>query len=335
MTLSEQDLLDLSSPSGGRWHARTANEARDFCRRLALGHYENFPVGSLIVPRSEQRHFYSVYAFARVADDIADELPKNRAEEKRAALDSMENFLRQCEANNQAKSQMGNPIFWALAETMREKDIPPDPLARLLTAFRQDSDFRQAETFADLERYCSFSANPVGELVLRIFHCFDARRAPFSDAICTALQLANFWQDFSRDLARGRVFIPREELHRFRLDADELFAVACEQETNKREKSLKLVKERFLRCFDVLFQQTKSYFTRGKNLLPLIPHARLRAELALTIAGGESVLKATARAKERLLVERPHLSLRNAPSLAAQATRLFAASYFRANDKLR
>ncbi|MCU0427180.1 MAG: squalene/phytoene synthase family protein [Candidatus Kapabacteria bacterium] len=317
MKFSHEELLDLTTPHGGRFAATTREESHRFCRRLALGHYENFPVGSLLIPRRLQQHFYSIYAFSRLADDIADELAQENTVEKFTALKRLETLLMQPEI------VCGNPIFTALHETISTKAIPTLPFQKLLTAFRMDSDFRQARNYEDLEHYCAHSANPVGELVLRLFDLYTPEREPLSNAVCTGLQLANFWQDFSRDLPVGRVFIPQEVLSECGLAASELLAIYPNGRLEADTKALKVVKDRFFQCFTLLFHQTKSYFADGRALLPTIPHKRLRAELALTIAGGERILEQSFHLRHDILIRRVQLSKRDTPALLAQSARYF------------
>lgn len=317
MKFSSDELLDLTTPSGGRFAVPSLRAAQDFCKQLATKHYENFPVGSLLIPRALQPHFYSIYAFSRLADDLADELSPEDETVKFAALEALERLLLTPTGSST------NPIFKALHATMSEKGIPALPFQKLLTAFRMDSAFRQAENFRDLEYYCAHSANPVGELVLRLFGLYTPDRAPLSDAICTGLQLANFWQDFSRDLPIGRVFIPQEILGIYGLKSEELLALYADAPAKPREESLNLVKERFFQCFTLLFEQTKLYFADGKNLLPTIPHKRLRAELALTIAGGEQIVALAYQKQHEILHTRVSLSKRDAPALLARSIRLF------------
>ncbi|MFY7997563.1 MAG: squalene/phytoene synthase family protein [Candidatus Kapaibacteriota bacterium] len=317
MKFSTQELLELTTPSGGRFVADSLAESQAFCRRLALGHYENFPVGSLLIPRHLQPHFYSIYAFSRLADDVADELSPNDEAKKFAALEALERLLL-----NPLETR-GNPIFQALHETIMAKSLPTLPFQKLLAAFRMDTAFRQAETFQDLEYYCAHSANPVGELVLRLFELYTPERAVLSDAVCTGLQLANFWQDFSRDLPIGRVFIPQAVLQQCGLESANLLALYDNSRKESGDSALNLVKERFSQCFTLLFQQTKSYFAHGRALLPTIPHKRLRAELSLTIAGGERIVRAAYEQQHRILFHRVSISRRDVPALLARSVRLF------------
>jgi phytoene synthase len=186
------------------------------CWRLASTHYENFTVGSWLLPRRLRRHLAAIYAFARTADDIADEGDRPAAE-RLAQLDAWEHALHACYAG-----QPEGPVFVALADTVGRFDIPIDPFTKLLAAFRQDVTFRPFPTFAALREYCRHSADPVGHLILYLFGYRDAHRQALADQICTGLQLANFWQDLSRDVARGRLYLPLDELAQFGCAPDDV-----------------------------------------------------------------------------------------------------------------
>jgi squalene synthase HpnC len=195
-------------------HAATAAAFRE-CERIARTHYENFTLGSRLLPRHLRRHIAALYAFARTADDLADEEPDPAR--ALAGLDAWERQLEDCYAGT-----AHHPVFVALADTVRAFDIPIEPFRRLLTAFRMDVRFTGFATFDELLHYCAHSANPVGHLVLHLFGYRDAERHARSDDICTALQLTNFWQDLAVDLRKGRIYLPREEMQRFGYGADEL-----------------------------------------------------------------------------------------------------------------
>ena len=183
------------------------------CTRLARGHPENFPVGSHLVPRAMQPYVHSVYAFARGADDLADEAG---VPARLAALDAWERQLDACLAG-----RADHPVFVALAETIRRFELPDRPLRDLLDAFRQDCRMRRWERWDDLLDYARRSANPVGRIVLHLFGHRDASVIAMSDRLCTALQLTNMWQDVAVDAARDRIYLPREDRERHGVsDAD-------------------------------------------------------------------------------------------------------------------
>ncbi|MCS6808026.1 MAG: squalene/phytoene synthase family protein [Bacteroidota bacterium] len=314
MKFSSTELLDLTMPCGGRFCISSLHEAYAFCEHLARKHYENFPVGSLLLPRTLRRHFYAVYAFARIADDIADELHAHESI-KHHALNTFETLL--CTPEH----VYGHPIFTALHATMQEKALPILPFHKLLHAFRMDASFCQASSWEELEYYCAHSANPIGELVLRLFDAYTPQRAALSDAICTGLQLTNFWQDLSRDIPRGRLFIPHTVLATCGIEASELYNLYTPSSLLPNDAALELVKERFFHCFTLLFQRTKSYFTRGIALLPVLPSSRLRAEIALTIAGGERILEQAFRLQQHIFYKRPQLVCTDVPLLLVRSLR--------------
>lgn len=183
--------------------------AYDHCWRLARSHHENFTLGSRLLPRRLRRHVAAVYAFARTVDDLADEGALSPAERLRQ-LSAWEAGLEAAFAG-WAKG----PILVALGHTAETFDLPIDPFRRLLAAFRSDVAFRPFPTFAALRDYCRNSAEPVGHLVLYLFGHRDRRQQELADKICTGLQLANFWQDVGVDAAKGRVYVPEEDLERF------------------------------------------------------------------------------------------------------------------------
>ncbi len=203
-------------PGSGAADRRTLASAYAHCWRIATAHYENFTVGSWLLPRRLRRPLAAIYAFARTADDFADE-GERPAAARLADLDDWEVQLNACYVGRAT-----HPIFIALADTAQRFAIPIEPFRRLLDAFRQDACFRPFATFADLRDYCRRSADPVGHLVLALFGHHDAERQALADGVCTGLQLANFWQDVTVDAAKGRVYFPREDLERFGCAAADL-----------------------------------------------------------------------------------------------------------------
>ena len=189
----------------------TLEEARAYCQRLATTHYENFHVASWFLPARLRPHFYSIYAYCRIADDLGDEV--GNREQSLALLDLWGRELDAC-----YRGEARHPVFVALAETIRACDIPQQPFADLLVAFRQDQNVLRYQTMDDVLDYCKYSANPVGRLVL--YACGYRAQEMFllSDFTCTALQLANFWQDVSSDYARGRIYLPLQDMERYGVD---------------------------------------------------------------------------------------------------------------------
>src|SRR5271163_2533825 len=191
--------------------------AQLYTRRLATHHYENFNVVSWLLPRDLHQHFYNVYAYCRWSDDLGDEV----ADRARALqlLDAWEDELRLIYADGAGPS---HPVLIALRETIRAKDIPQQPFCDLLRAFRQDQTVHRYATWDEVLDYCVYSANPVGRLVLYLCGYRDEPRQKLSDFTCTALQLANFWQDVSRDVEKGRIYIPMEALAAPGLTAEDI-----------------------------------------------------------------------------------------------------------------
>lgn len=290
MKFSKKDFDELIKNDGGSFKVKCINNAYKFCEKLAKQHYENFPVGSLLVPRSKRKYFYAIYAIARISDDIADELTELPVEERLAMLNVIESMVLD-ESFKSAPS--GNPIFMALHDTFKNCHIPADPILKLLKAFEMDVEFVQPETWKDLENYCSYSANPVGELVLRIFDNYNDSTAGYSDSICTGLQLANFWQDLSRDLNNNRIYIPKKILKNYKIENNDLL---------NRNKINNLV--------DVLnhvFEKTDNYFKRGKDLVYYLDSKRLKAEIAFTIEGGKLIQNKNKNFGINLLDKRPSI----------------------------
>src|SRR5246500_4452354 len=197
--------------------APSLEEARAYCARLARTHYENFSLGSWFLPRRLRQHFFNVYAYCRISDDLGDEVG-----DAAAALVLLDQWAGELDACYDGTPK--HPVFVALAETVREFDIPKREFSDLLRAFRQDQTITRFETFNDLLAYCRYSANPVGHLVLYLCGYRDAERQQLSDFTCTALQLANFWQDVSVDYEKGRIYLPLESLRRFGVSEEDLTA---------------------------------------------------------------------------------------------------------------
>src|SRR6516165_8786710 len=193
---------------GQSYPSFTLRQARRYCGRLARTHYENFTVASFLLPRRLLPHFHAVYAYCRWADDLADEVGGGTR-----ALELLSWWREELLACYRGKVR--HPVMVALQPTIRRFGIPPEPFLDLLVAFAQDQRIKRYETFEQLLGYCRNSANPVGRLVLHLCEVYDAERAALSDQICTALQLANFWQDVARDFDIGRVYLPNEDRQRF------------------------------------------------------------------------------------------------------------------------
>ena len=249
------------------------DRAYEFCGTLAKEHYENFPVGSVLIPKRLRKHFYSIYAFARIADDFADEgHGQGHTERERLdLLDEWRGMLR-----DSLGGEARHPVFVALAETRQEFELPAALFEDLLSAFAQDVTVRRYQTFDQLLDYCRRSANPIGRLVLLLFGYRDEQRHDWSDDICSALQLANHWQDVAIDLEKGRVYLPDEDLSRFKLTADDLRSAR--------------VDERFKQLMKVQIDRAREMFARGKPLCNSVA-GRLGMELRSVWLGGMRILE--------------------------------------------
>lgn len=266
--------------------AGTATPAQAFayCRKVALGHYENFSVVSWLLPRALRPHMYAVYAYCRGVDDLGDEAQGDRL----ALLDDWEADLRRCYDGTPRDIR-----FIALQQTIRKFDIPPEPFLRLIEANRRDQTVSRYQTFDELLDYCSYSANPVGHLVLYLFGHRDERRQRLSDATCTALQLANHWQDVSVDLDKGRIYIPLEDIVRYGCSESELL----ERKTTKE----------FRRLMRFEVERARDYFREGLGLIPLVS-GRLQVDLRLFTLGGLAILDEIERMRYDVLHSRPRVS---------------------------
>jgi squalene synthase HpnC len=244
--------------------------AQEYTRRLATHHYENFKVVSWLLPKALHQHFYNLYAYCRWADDLGDEIPQ-----KERALELLDWWERELDACYEG--QPSHPVFVALRETVVAKDIPKQPFSDLLKAFRQDQTVKRYPSWDAVLDYCLYSANPVGRLVLYLCGYRDEERQKLSDATCTALQLANFWQDVDRDLERGRIYIP--------LDVASAHGVS---ETNILERHFS---ERYVRLMKDLIARTRSLFAEGMPLAQKVD-GRLRIDIEMFSRGGLAVLDA-------------------------------------------
>ena len=286
MKFSYKELQDLSTVEGGRFRTSTLDDAFNFCYSFAKSHYENFPVASHLIKKEKRKHIVAVYTFARIADDIADENLDAPADERNKLLQEFK--------NNYKQEHSTNPVFLALNKTIEEFSLPYEPFDKLLVAFERDIYFKQARGIDDLYDYCTYSANPVGELVLRIYNSYNDATAPLSDSICTALQLTNFWQDISRDIEKNRIFIPLNFLEKYNLKNEDVL---------NRKKT-----KEFADCISELILITKDEFKKGQQLPGTIKDLGLKYELKITINGGYRVLEKCNELQENLLDKRPELN---------------------------
>jgi len=282
--------MPATIPETPYWHAGPCSpeQARAYCARLARSHYENFLVGSLFVPRDLRQHFYNVYAYCRIADDLGDE--SGDPGTALALLDWWEDELNACFAG-----QPRHPVFVALQETNARFGIPLQPYADLLRAFRQDQVVTRYATYEQLLNYCRYSANPVGHLVLHLCGCRDAECQKLADATCTALQLTNFWQDVVRDYAIGRIYLPQEDMARYNVTEADIAA------------------RRFTPGFAGLLEmecgRARALFQDGLKLCALVDR-RLRLDVEMFTRGGLEVLRRIEAQGYDVLSRRPAIPKR-------------------------
>ncbi len=275
-----QDVHPFSPPS-------ILRDAFDYCEKLTREHYENFPVASLFIPKAQRSYVCAVYAFARMADDFADE--GNRLPEERLAL--LADWQTQLDACVEGRPE--HPVFIALAETIRVRTVPKRLFDDLLTAFRMDVTTSRFATFDDLLGYCTHSANPVGRIVLHLFNNATQRTMMLSDDICTALQLTNFWQDIRGDWQRGRLYLPLEDCKRF--------------DYHEQRLATGQVDEAFQQLMKFQVDRTRQLFDRGRALCGEVTNA-LRFELKLVWQGGTTILDKIESSEYDVLSHRPVLS---------------------------
>jgi squalene synthase HpnC len=281
--------------------APTLDEARAWCRQLAESHYENFHVATWFLPRALRPHFHSIYAYCRISDDLGDEVG-----DPAVALALLDFWGRELDACYEGRAR--HPVFVALAETIRACNIPKEPFADLLVAFRQDQTVTRYATMDEVLGYCRYSANPVGRLVL--YACGEVspetkeENFRLSDATCSALQLANFWQDVRVDFAKDRVYLPQEDMRRFGVD-DETIARG---EATPEFRALLRHEVNYARAL----------FERG---LPLIGRVNrdLAFDLDLFSRGGLEILRAIESRDYDVLSARPSISKRTKLTLALRA----------------
>lgn len=279
-----------------------------YCRRLAHSHYENFTVGSLLLPRQIRPHIYALYAYCRTVDDLGDEAipetaagpgesvaPADTAAYRLALLDGWQGELESCYGGAPQ-----HPVMIALQHTIQAFDLPPEPFIQLIAANRMDQQTQRYPTYADLLHYCAHSANPVGRLFLALFGYRDAARQALADATCTALQLTNFWQDVARDYQKGRIYIPQEDLDSFGYTESDLAAGRVNPALRR------------LLAFEV--GRTRELFRQGAAL-PDTLAGRVKLDVALFTRGGMAVLAAIERRDYDVLTARPALSRRRKAAL--------------------
>jgi len=264
----------------------TMSEALAYCEHIATSHYENFSVATWFLPDRLKPHFYAVYAYCRISDDLGDEVGDPLA--SLALLDVWETELNACYHGSPR-----HPVFVALQRTVKECDIPQQTFADLLHAFRMDQTITRFPTFDDVLHYCKYSANPVGHLVLYLCGYRDSERQQLSDHTCTALQLANFWQDVSVDWQKGRIYFPQDSMRQFGVDENDI------AERNFTPAFHALMK------FEV--DRARDLFQRGLPLIQMVDK-ELAVDLDLFSRGGLEILNCIARQNYNVLASRPSIS---------------------------
>jgi squalene synthase HpnC len=277
--------------------APTLTEARAWCKHLAETHYENFHVASWFLPKKLRPHFHAIYAYCRVSDDLGDET--GNREQSLALLDQWSDELNACYLGHAR-----HPVFVALAETIRVCNIPKEPFADLITAFKQDQTITRFRDMAEVLAYCRYSANPVGRLVLYVCGYSDAERFRLSDLTCSALQLANFWQDVAEDYQRGRIYLPQDAMQRFSVTED---VIAAGQANAGFRAMLK---------DQVAY--ARSLFAAGLPLIGMVD-SDLALDLDLFSRGGLEILRAIEQRDYDVLSARPSISKTTKLALALRA----------------
>lgn len=280
---SQQNMSPMPDSAG---NTIQLDGALKYCRNLAKSHYENFIVGSMLVPRRLSQHLYNLYAFCRHSDDLADEVPD--PEEAVRLLAEWRVELGLCYGGTPT-----HPILMALQTTIREFDIPATPFEDLLSAFEQDCRVTRYATYVELLDYCRRSANPVGRLMLHVFGYNDETRRELSDRICTGLQLANFWQDVIPDFSRGRVYIPQEDIA--------AFGCAEADIVNGR------ITQNFAELMQFQVDRTEALF-KSASELPKMLDWRFGTDVALFTSAGIAVLDGIRKNNYDVLSHRPVIS---------------------------
>ncbi|MCX6544869.1 MAG: squalene synthase HpnC [Acidobacteria bacterium] len=276
-------------------------EAYAACQRLARTHYENFPVASYLLPRRMRPHIAAIYAFARTADDFADEGTLS-ADMRLARLDEWLLRLKSGPAPGLVEGVPdADAIFVALANTIRERALPVDLFEDLLSAFRQDVTTTRYESWPEVLDYCRRSANPVGRLVLRVAGSASVDLDQASDAVCTALQLTNFWQDFERDWQKGRLYVPLSDMR----------ALGARTEDLER----RCLTANWRSVLSLMAGRTRALFDQGRCVCDGVS-GRLRFELRMTWLGGRRILDALERDGFDVFANRPALGVGDIPALA-------------------
>jgi squalene synthase HpnC len=267
--------------------AADSASAQAYTWSLANTHYENFSVISALLPKHLRQDFCNVYAFCRIADDLGDEIS-----DRAGSMRLLNRFREETQAMYAGKTE--SIVFAALKSTVEKYEIPIQPFLDLIDAFEQDQRIDRYQSWDQLVDYCRRSADPVGRLVLYMAGYRDEQRQQLSDFTCTALQLANFWQDVRRDLQdRNRIYLPREIMDQFGVTEEQLLDARCDED--------------YRLCISHLVDRTQALFDQGDALLPLLDET-IRPQVSLFGQGGKAILQAIRRQNFDTLSTRPVLS---------------------------
>lgn len=281
--------------------AEMLRQGREYSRKLANSHYENFAVASRLLPSDIRRDLFNIYAFSRMADDAADVTQQEN-----------DSFEKLCEIEMRLEAAvqgvLNDPLSVALGETINRRKLPLQLFKDLLSAFRQDLTKKRYANWAELNEYTKLSANPVGRLVLHLYGEKNSTNFDYSDKICTALQLANHWQDVREDFFRGRIYIPTEDLTRFGVKESDI-------EAGNFSKNF-----RDMMIFEV--DRAEQWFQDGKPLLHRVKGS-LAAQLEMYWRGGTAALKAIRHVGYNVLQNSPKVSRLEKLKIAFFAIRRF------------
>jgi squalene synthase HpnC len=270
-----------------------------YCERLARSHYENFPVASRLLPARMRPHIAAIYAFARLADDMADEGDRPPAD-RLADLDAWDACLNAAALGAVERGEPHSEVFLALRHTIEACGLPVQLFHDLVSAFRQDVTTTRYATWDDLMDYCRRSANPVGRLVLRVAGYDRADLDASSDAVCTALQLTNFWQDLEVDWRKGRVYVPGSVLASASASTDDLTA--------------RRITTEWRTALDEVTARTRALFASGRAVCDAVG-GRLGLELRATWIGGSRTLDKLEASGFDVFTRRPTLTVADAPAV--------------------
>lgn len=257
-------------------------QAYQYCESITKNHYENFPVASFLIPSNLRKHVYAIYAFARHADDLSDE------KQDKAGLLQWKELL-----HHSLDGATEHPVFIALSDTIREFNLPVELFDNLILAFLQDLEKNRYKSFDELFDYCKKSANPVGRIILYLNGNQDEELFQYSDYICTALQLTNFWQDVTVDIQKNRIYLPSDYLIRYHVTEDQIKKGTFD--SNFRNLMVEMV------------DKTGDLFTNGISLLDKVT-GRLKWELKFTVSGGMTILNKIKDINFNVLNYRPRLN---------------------------